>query len=46
MIDFNQDNDSGMQYSITLADNCDIKSDYLTKEYKVNNNTGDLQKFT
>lgn len=44
MIDFNQDKDSGMQYSITLADNCDIKSDYLTKEYKVNNNTGDLQK--
>ena len=34
MIDFNQENDSGMQYSVTLADNCDIKSDYLTKEYK------------
>ena len=32
MIDFNQNKDSGIQYSVTLAENCDIKSNYLTKK--------------
>ena len=46
MVDFNQEDDSGMQYSVTLANNCNIKSNFLTKKYKVCKNTGDLQKFT